>query len=63
MNNEDFDSDFDEGLETASFAVSNSDECRFIRLTQTSKNNSGRHNLAITGFAFFGTVLLRERRE
>jgi hypothetical protein len=44
----------------ASFAVSNSAECRFIRLTQTGKNRHGRDYLHITDVEFFGTLLERE---
>jgi hypothetical protein len=40
-----------------SFAVSNSAECRFIRLTQTDQARSGHRQLIIGGFQFFGTLL------
>jgi hypothetical protein len=49
--------DFKDGLGTASFAVSNSAECRFIRLTQTGKNYYGNDCLYIDGFEVFGTLL------
>jgi hypothetical protein len=39
--------DFKGGLKTASFAVSKSAECRFIRLTQTGKRHRGDNNLRI----------------
>jgi hypothetical protein len=42
---------------TASFAISKSAECRFIRLTQTGKNHGGNDYLAIQAFEFFGTLL------
>jgi hypothetical protein len=42
---------------TASFAVSNSAECRFIRLTQTGKRHFGNDQLAIRAFEVFGTLL------
>jgi hypothetical protein len=41
----------------ASFAVSKSDECRFIRLTQTSENDSESHSLGVSAFEVFGTLL------
>jgi hypothetical protein len=47
--------DFMDGWETASFAVSNSAECRFIRLTQTGKNHKGSDYLHIQAFEVFGT--------
>jgi hypothetical protein len=49
--------DFKGGTETASFAVSNSDECRFIQLTQTGKTHIGYDDLAIRAFELFGTLL------
>jgi hypothetical protein len=42
---------------TASFAVSNSAECRFIRLTQTDKTHDRRDSLLILAFEFFGTLI------
>jgi hypothetical protein len=42
---------------TGSFAVSNSAECRFIRLTQTGKNHSGNDYLHIRAVEFFGNLL------
>jgi hypothetical protein len=48
--------DFEEGWPTASFAVSKSADCRFIRLTQTSKNHLAGDSLYIRAFEFFGTV-------
>jgi hypothetical protein len=50
--NEDFKGD----MPTASFAVSNSAECRFIRLTQTDKNHYGNDQLVISAFEVFGTL-------
>jgi hypothetical protein len=50
--------DFCWGLNMASFSVSKSAECRFIRLTQTGERH--RHEddvLAICVFEFFGTLL------
>jgi hypothetical protein len=49
--------DFRAGLVTVSFAVSNSAECRFIRLTQTGKNHGCGDSLLIKAFEFFGTLL------
>jgi hypothetical protein len=55
--------DFKSGTETASFAVSKSAECRFIRLTQTGLNHVGDawHDgddlLYIEAVEFFGTLL------
>jgi uncharacterized coiled-coil protein SlyX len=51
------DSEDFKGWETVSFAVSNSAQCRFIRLTQTGNNQSGNNCLYIRGFEFFGTLL------
>jgi hypothetical protein len=45
------------GWATASFALSKSAECRFIRLTQTGKNHDGRDDLVIEAFEIFGTLL------
>jgi hypothetical protein len=45
------------GWETASFAVSKSAELRFIRVTQTGKNQKGNDALQILAFEFFGTLL------
>jgi hypothetical protein len=42
---------------TVSFAVSNSAECRFIRLTQTGQNHQRNDILAIRAFEVFGTLL------
>jgi uncharacterized coiled-coil protein SlyX len=42
---------------TASFAVSKSVECRFVRLTQTGWNHYGDDDLVIEAFEFFGTLL------
>jgi hypothetical protein len=41
----------------ATFAVSNSAECRLIRLTQTGINHYESHSLVIEGLEFFGTLL------
>jgi hypothetical protein len=48
--------DLKEKPHTASLAVSNS-ECRFIRLTQTSKNHYLDDELWCPAFEFFGTLL------
>jgi hypothetical protein len=49
------------GWEMASFPVSKSAECRFIRLTQTGKRHNGWDNLVINAFEVFGILLeLRE---
>jgi uncharacterized coiled-coil protein SlyX len=40
-----------------SFVVSNSAECRFIRLTVTGKDQWGNSDLYITAFEIFGTLL------
>jgi hypothetical protein len=45
------------GRKRASFAVSNSDECRFIRLTQTGKRHDGYDYLYIVAFEVFGTLI------
>jgi hypothetical protein len=42
---------------TASFAVCNSVECHFIRLTQTGKNHYDTYHLSIDSVEFFGTLL------
>jgi hypothetical protein len=42
---------------TASFAVSKSAECRFIRLSQTGERHAGDDYLAIRAFEVFGTLL------
>jgi hypothetical protein len=41
----------------ASFAVENSAESRFVRLTQTGKNHQGKDWLGMVAFEFFGTLL------
>jgi hypothetical protein len=51
-NNTDFKNDW-----VASFAVSNSAECRFIRLTQTDKNHFGGDFLVIYAIEVFGALL------
>jgi hypothetical protein len=43
--------------EMASFSVSNSAECRFIRLTQTGKNCYGRDWLSAQALEVFGILL------
>jgi hypothetical protein len=48
-------------VKSASFAVSNSTECCFIRLTQTGKNHAGSDFLSIRVFEVFGTLI--ESRE
>jgi hypothetical protein len=42
---------------TGSLAVSNSTECRFIRLTQTDRNLVGNNYLFVVGVEFFETRL------
>jgi hypothetical protein len=42
---------------TATFAVSNSAECRFIRLTQTGPSSCGMNVLSICALEVFGTLL------
>jgi uncharacterized coiled-coil protein SlyX len=49
--------DFKQEDEVVSFAVSNSAECRFIRLTQTDKRHDGLDYLFIMAVEFFGTLL------
>jgi hypothetical protein len=49
--------DFKGGLGMASFAVSKSAECRFIRLTQSGKRHGRNDLLIIIAFKFFGTLL------
>jgi hypothetical protein len=41
----------------ASFAVAKSTECRFVRLTQTGKNDGANDHLIISAVEFFGTLL------
>jgi hypothetical protein len=53
-NNQDFKA---HAWETASFAVSKSAECRFIRLTQTGKRHYPDDCLSISAFELFGTLL------
>jgi hypothetical protein len=48
--------DFNRWGKTTSFAVSNSAECRFIRLTQTGKGHDGYDILSIRAFEVFGTL-------
>jgi hypothetical protein len=48
--------DFKSGWGEASFAVSKSAECRFIRLSEIGKNHSGNDSLRIRAFEFFGTL-------
>jgi hypothetical protein len=48
--------DFQDGVRTASFAVSKSVECRFIRLTQTGERHCGLDHLVIDAVEFFGTL-------
>jgi hypothetical protein len=43
-------------LGRASFTVSKSAECRFIRLTQTDKNHHGDDCLGLCAVEFFGTL-------
>jgi hypothetical protein len=61
MNWTEIDSKTDNGdfksMATASFAVSNSAEDRFIRLTQTDNHHSRRDFLDIRAFEFFGALL------
>jgi hypothetical protein len=49
--------DFKGGCAMASFAVSKSTECRFIRLTQTGKDDVGGDYLYFYAFEVFGTLL------
>jgi hypothetical protein len=49
--------DFVFALPTVSFAISNSAECRFIRLTQTDKRCDGKDWLYILAFEVFGTLI------
>jgi hypothetical protein len=49
--------DFKKDWVAASFAVSDSAECRFIRLTQRGKNHQGNDWLDIRAFEFFGTLI------
>jgi hypothetical protein len=49
--------DFKDSWGPASFAVSKSAECRFIRLTQTGKRHWWYDQLCIRAFEFFGTLL------
>jgi hypothetical protein len=49
--------DFKARWATATFDVSKSAECRFIRLTQTGKRHFGDDNLIIDACEFFGTLL------
>jgi hypothetical protein len=42
---------------TASFAISNSGECCFIRLIQTGKNHGENDDLSVFSFDFFRTLL------
>jgi hypothetical protein len=49
--------DFMDGRRTASFAVSNPAECRFIRLTQTDKRHKYNDDvLELCAVEFFGTL-------
>jgi hypothetical protein len=50
-------SDLKASHSVASFSVSNSAECRFIRLTQTGPNHNQTHELRISAFEIFGTLL------
>jgi hypothetical protein len=49
--------DFEDMYGMGSFAVSNSAECRFIRLTQTGVDAAGFDDLLISAFELFGTLL------
>jgi hypothetical protein len=48
--------DFKDNCKTASFALSNSAKCRFIRLTQTGKNHTGGDLLRLAAVEFFGAL-------
>jgi hypothetical protein len=48
--------DFEDGSPAVLFAVSNSAECRFIRLTQTGEGHFGNDYLFIEAFEVFGTL-------
>jgi hypothetical protein len=45
------------GWSPVSYAVSNSADCRFIRLTQTGKTHGGQDWLCVSAFEVFGTLL------
>jgi hypothetical protein len=49
--------DFNADWATASFTVSKSVECRFIRLTRTGKTHGGDARLSVHQFELFGTLL------
>jgi hypothetical protein len=48
---------FDDGWRVESFAVSEFDQSRFMRLTQTSKTVYGNDELDVSAFEVFGTLL------
>jgi hypothetical protein len=48
--------DFKDGWHTASFTVSNPEQCRFIRLSQTGHDHYGDSSLALRAVEFFGTL-------
>jgi hypothetical protein len=48
---------FKDGEQTASFAVSNAADFRFIRLTQTGRNHNGADDLFLVAVEFFGTFV------
>jgi E3 ubiquitin-protein ligase HECTD1 len=49
--------DFKDHANTASFAVSNPSDFRFIRLTQTDKNHMGADDLYLVAVEFFGILV------
>jgi hypothetical protein len=49
--------DFKDGEQTASFAVSNAADFRFIRLTQTDRNHQRADDLHLAAVEFFGTLV------
>jgi hypothetical protein len=49
--------DLNEEFAVAIFPVSHSENCHFIRLTQTGKNHAGDHLLTMSAFEVFGTLV------
>jgi hypothetical protein len=49
--------DLDGFYRLATYPVSGSDTCRFVRLTQTGKNQRGSDFLALTAFEIFGELI------
>jgi hypothetical protein len=46
-----------DGMNVRTFQVAKSIECRYIRLTQTGKNNSGNNHLVLVAMEVFGTLI------